>query len=86
MPRSEDRILGERLNEAEAYTKFIESIRIAESSARQLAYLRNAPAWLEVENALARTRELAALLATAGQSRASAMPDLRRMAGGGSRH
>lgn len=86
MPRSADLILGERLNEAEAYTKFIEAIRIAESSARQLAYLRSAPAWIEVENALARTRELASLLAVAGQSRGEAVPDLRRMAGGGSRH
>lgn len=64
-----DQILGAPLNEGEAFTKLLESLKIAESSCRQLALLRDQPRWIAVQAALERTREIATELAQQGISR-----------------
>jgi hypothetical protein len=64
-----DRILGSPLNEAEAFTKLLEALKIAESSCKQLALLRDQPQWIAAEASLARTRDLVVKLAQTGISR-----------------
>lgn len=61
--RTADVVLGEPVGERDAFTKFIESMRIAESSARTIALLRGDPQWLQVSNALGVARERASVLA-----------------------
>lgn len=61
-----DRILGRPLDERESFRTFIEAIRLAESSARQLAFVQHRRQWLVVENALAAVRDRAAALAARG--------------------
>jgi hypothetical protein len=51
------------LDHTEAFTNFIEAMRIAESAAKQLAFYQQRPAWLKVRLALENTRELATMLA-----------------------
>lgn len=63
MARTFDQILGEPVGERDAFTKFIESMRIAEHSARTIALLRGDPQWLTVSNALGVARERASVLA-----------------------
>lgn len=69
MALDHDSILGSALNEAEAFTKLLESLKIAESSCKQLALLRDEPRWIAAEAALARTRDLVTRLAQQGISR-----------------
>jgi hypothetical protein len=64
-----DQVLGSSLNEAEAFTKLLEALKIAESSCRQLALLRNQQQWLAAQLALERTRDLVTKLAQRGVSR-----------------
>lgn len=78
MMRTPDTILGERLNEAEAFTKFMEAMRIAASSARQLAFLRDQKQWLMVQLACEGVLQNASKLAMSGVSRAGNIPDLKR--------
>jgi hypothetical protein len=60
-----DRVLGQaRLNEHEAFRNFLEALKVAESSARQLALLRNQQAWLMVGLGLETMRAHATDLAT----------------------
>jgi hypothetical protein len=62
-------ILGrERLNEREAFTNLLEALRVAETSAKQLAYLRNQKAWLQVEFSLGSVRKLSTKLAQASSA------------------
>lgn len=56
-------------SDAEAFTNFLEAIKIAESAAKQLAFYRQQPPWLAVETALATVRESATRLAIAGSAR-----------------
>jgi hypothetical protein len=65
-----DRVLGSVLNEAEAFTKLLEALKIAESSCKQLALLRGQPQWIAAEASLANTRILITALAQQGMSRA----------------
>jgi hypothetical protein len=69
MTLDHDRILGAPLNEAEAFTKLLEALKIAESSCKQLALLRDEPRWIAAEAALMRTRDLVVRLAQSGISR-----------------
>lgn len=64
-----DQVLGSSLNEAEAFTKLLEALKIAESSCRQLAILRDQQQWLAAQLALERTRDLVTRLAQKGISR-----------------
>jgi hypothetical protein len=64
-----DLVLGSSLNEAEAFTKLLEALKIAESSCRQLALLRDQQQWLAAQLALERTRDLVTRLAQKGISR-----------------
>lgn len=70
MPLDHDLILGSPLNEGEAFTKLLESLKIAESSCKQLALLRDEPRWIAVEAGLMHTRDLVTRLAQQGVSRA----------------
>jgi hypothetical protein len=66
-----DGILGRAAySDAEAFTNFLEAIKVAESAAKQLAFYREQPAWLHVENSLAGVRQAATQLAIAGIARA----------------
>jgi hypothetical protein len=69
MALDHDKILGSPLNEAEAFTKLLEALKIAESSCKQLALLRDEPRWIAAEVALMRTRDLVVKLAQSGISR-----------------
>lgn len=64
-----DQVLGSSLNEAEAFTKLLEALKIAESSCRQLALLRDQQQWLAAQLSLERTRDLVTRLAQKGISR-----------------
>lgn len=57
-------ILGRPLNEPEAFRNLIEALRVAEESARQLAFMREQKDWLLVEHQLATVRKVATRLAT----------------------
>lgn len=52
------------LNEAEAFTNLIEALKVAETSAKQLAYWREQREWLLVEGRLGDMREMVTALAT----------------------
>jgi hypothetical protein len=52
-----DQVLGSSLNEAEAFTKLLEALKIAESSCRQLALLRDQQHWLAAQLGLERIRD-----------------------------
>jgi hypothetical protein len=73
-----DKVLGSNLNEAEAFTKLLEACKICESSAKQLALLRNQAKWLEVQELFERVRAICTGMATQGVSQAVNLPDLRR--------
>lgn len=63
-----DRVLGQaRLNEREAFRNFLEALKVAESSARQLALLRDQHAWLLVGLGLETMRARATELVTSRQ-------------------
>lgn len=65
-----DGILGRAaFSDSEAFTNFLEAIKIAESAAKQIAFYREQPAWLQVENALAGVRQAATALAIATMTR-----------------
>ena len=51
------------LSEAQAFSNLIEALRIAESSARQLAYMKDQKAWIKVQFSLETTRELVTKMA-----------------------
>jgi hypothetical protein len=61
-----DRVLGqERLNEHEAFRNFIEALKVAESAARQLAFVRSDKQWMLVAAAMEGARVRATDLAQA---------------------
>jgi hypothetical protein len=64
-----DQVLGSSLNEAEAFTKLLEALKIAESSCRQLALLRDQQHWLAAQLGLERIRDVVTNLAKRGVSR-----------------
>jgi hypothetical protein len=64
-----DQVLGSSLNEAEAFTKLLEALKIAESSCRQLALLRDQQQWLAAQLSLERIRDIVTNLAKRGVSR-----------------
>jgi hypothetical protein len=64
-----DQVLGSSLNEAEAFTKLLEALKIAESSCRQLALLRDQQQWLAAQLGLERIRDIVTNLAKQGVSR-----------------
>lgn len=51
------------LDEHQAFTNLIEALKVAESSAKQLAYVREQKEWLGVEFALGTMRERVTALA-----------------------
>jgi hypothetical protein len=60
-----DRVLGQiSLNEADSFRNFIEAMRVAESAARQLAYIRGEKKWMLVSSAIEGARLQATALAT----------------------
>lgn len=59
-------LAGTALRPDEAFSSLIEALRIAEDSAKTLAYVREQKAWLIVEAQLAAVREAVTLLATRG--------------------
>lgn len=57
------RVLGTAyLDDSQAILNLIEALRIAETAARQLAFTRNQPQWLTVQNNVARMRDIVATL------------------------
>jgi hypothetical protein len=58
-------VLGRYLDDKDAYRDFIEAMKLAESAAKRLAFIRNQKQWLVIEFALASARERATHLATA---------------------
>jgi hypothetical protein len=64
-----DQVLGSSLNEAEAFTKLLEALKIAESSCRQLALLRDQQQWLAAQLGLERIRDIVTNLAKRRVSR-----------------
>lgn len=56
-------VLGRPLDDKDAYRDFIEAMKLAESAAKRLAFLRNEKRWLTIEFALAGARERATQLA-----------------------
>ena len=76
---SAETLLGRsRLNEAEALTNLLEAIKVCESSARQLAYMRQQPQWMQVQFMFENVRAVVIKIAEGGISRATNIPDLRR--------
>lgn len=67
-------ILGRRLDEHEAYTNLVEALRVAESSAHQLAFMREQKAWRILEDSLGNIRLVASKLVNLGPSRAITIP------------
>jgi hypothetical protein len=64
-----ERLLGQvRLKEADAFRNFIEALRIAEESARQIALLRDDQRWIMWGSALGNAREIAMKMANERQS------------------
>ena len=58
------RLLGQpTLRERDAFRNLIEALRVAETSARQLAYVRQQPQWFLVQNGIEAVRDTVTKLA-----------------------
>lgn len=71
--------LKAELNEAEALRNFAEAMSVAAECSRQLAFLRQQPHWLAVQNAVLGAREHAMQLARTSTSKLILPPSIAKM-------
>ena len=73
------RALPEQLNESEALRNFAEAMHVAAECARQLAFLRQQPQWLIVQNAVEGARSTAMKMAQRSPAGLVLPPSYARM-------